>query len=590
MKRFMGFGRYVKGAITAGCLVMFLLPAATSSADVVTDWNDIAVDAVAQSGESPMWAALRLATVHAAVYEAVNSVGGEHQRYLQRAEGARGASLEAAAASAAHRALTSLFPAQAEEFDAALDVALVEIADGPEKERGLIAGQSAADVILAWRSTDGSSNTVPYEWSDAPGVWRPTPPGYMMPMLPALSRVTPFALVDASSFRPGPPPSLESAEYVQEFERVKMLGAKMSMSRTQEQAAIANFWMGNPVARWNDIAQQGVEQLGGTLLSNALLFAQLNIAMSDAQIAAWDAKFFYSRWRPIDAIREADLDGNPGTDHASGWEPLLVTPAHPEYVSAHSTVSGAAAEVLASFFGRDDVAFMVAPEMNSMSMPGSMKEMMPPAMNSMPRAFASFSEVLSEIGISRIYGGIHFDSANTTGQDVGRTIGAYVRNELFLANNAPEVPTLLLPLNKRIGAAYSATLFEWMACADPDPGDTVSYVVEVTSDPSLAQWEELEDSSGDTAKKFPFELVALIGSIALVRPGWRKKLMMLMLTVALLSPLASCGGSGMGDADSETMSLTAALEADTTYWWRVTAVDSNGKESVSEIMQFSTRL
>ena len=140
------------------------------------------------------------------------------------------------------------------------------------------------------------------------------------------------------------------------------------------------------------------------------MFALLNIALADAAIVSWDCKYGYNFWRPITAIQLADTDGNPATSADPAWMPLLPTPPFPEYTSGHSTFSGAAAVALAAFFRTDHVAFSVGSD----DLPGVV------------RFYDSFSEAALESGMSRIYGGIHFTSANLYGLFTGGQTGAYV--------------------------------------------------------------------------------------------------------------------------------------------------------------------
>jgi membrane-associated phospholipid phosphatase len=143
------------------------------------------------------------------------------------------------------------------------------------------------------------------------------------------------------------------------------------------------------------------------LLKTARLFAQLDIAEADAAIVCWDAKFAYNFWRPVTSIRNAGSDGNDQTTADPTWEPLLVTPPFPSYTSGHSTFSGAAGTVLAAYFGADR-------SFSTLSDDGTIT-----------RSFASFAQAADEAGMSRIYGGIHYQSDNVSGLACGRAIAAY---------------------------------------------------------------------------------------------------------------------------------------------------------------------
>jgi hypothetical protein len=316
------------------------------------------------------------------------------------------ASREAAVAAAAHRSLVTLFPTQTAVLDAKLTASLAAIPDGKSEDDGVALGTSVAEQILALRQNDGSGAVLPpYLGGTAPGQWRPTPSAAGRE--PHWPGVTPFALSSADQFRPAAPPALDSAEYIAAFNEVKELGSATSATRTTDQTAMALFWNNSagtatPPGHMNLLAQIVAQQEGNTLEENARLFAALNIAMADGLIGAWDAKYEYSFWRPFTAIRET-----PGN---AAWTPLISTPAHPSYTSAHSAVSGAAATVLADFFGTDNIAFTL-PCQN-------------PAFPA--RSFTSFSQAAEESAVSRLYGGIHWSFDNNAGLDVGNAIGQYV--------------------------------------------------------------------------------------------------------------------------------------------------------------------
>ena len=157
-------------------------------------------------------------------------------------------------------------------------------------------------------------------------------------------------------------------------------------------------------------ARRPTAAFGNTLEQNARLFALLNIAMADAAICAWDAKYAYDFWRPVTAIHNADDDGNAATIRDTAWQSFITTPPFPDYVSGHSTFSGAAATVLARFYGSDDVAFVTGTDV----LPGVV------------RPFTSFSAAAREAAESRLYGGIHFRSASDDGLTGGREIGDWV--------------------------------------------------------------------------------------------------------------------------------------------------------------------
>jgi membrane-associated phospholipid phosphatase len=391
---------------------------ATALADVVTEWNLAALDAIRVQNTPPPAASRHLAILHTAIYDAVNGIRRTHTPGKITGNVPASASVESAAVAAARTVLLNFYPTLQPSFDELESRLLAGISNGPQKMHGVRWGESVAAGILEWRSADGASQIVDYTPGTQPGQWRPTLSfgGIVRPALaPHWGEVAPFALASGSQFRLPAPPALGSAQYAVEVNTVKAVGAAGSMLRTAEQTEIARFWgygpgTATPPGHWNEIAQAVVRDRGTTLEENARLFALLNIALADAAIVCWEAKYVYNFWRPITAIQEADTDGNPLTEADQGWMPLLPTPPFPEYASGHSTFSGAAATVLAYFFGSDRIAFAVGSD----DLPGVL------------RSYASFSEAALESGLSRIYGGIHFPSANLHGLSSGAAIGTHV--------------------------------------------------------------------------------------------------------------------------------------------------------------------
>jgi membrane-associated phospholipid phosphatase len=201
---------------------------------------------------------------------------------------------------------------------------------------------------------------------------------------------------------------LNSAQYAANFNETKTLGSATSSSRTAEQTLIANYWAGNASVSWNRVASSLAIARHTTLSENARLFALMNLALGDATVAGWDSKLHFMSWRPVTAIHLAD-SLNPDTVADPNWKPLLVTPRHPEYVSAHLIFSSASAGVLAAYFG-DDTTF----SLESVGLPGVF------------RTYSSFSSALDEVTLARIYAGIHFRSACVDGRTMGTAIAQYV--------------------------------------------------------------------------------------------------------------------------------------------------------------------
>ena len=388
-----------------------------SAADPVLAWVRMTLEAIRGDAVSPPVATRDLAIVSAAVFDAVAAIQGTPGYHYQEIAPAD-ASPAAAVAAAAHRALVHLYPERAATFDAGLADSLAAVPDGPGKDHGVALGRTVADAILALRAGDGWADHVDDSPGGGPGTWRPTPPRHDSPLMPQWATVRPFLLASPRQFRPPGPPRLSSRAWTDAYNEVKAIGRADSASRTAEQTQIARIWADGvgtytPPGHWNLIAAQVAQDEGNSLTANARLFAALNLAMADAAIACWDAKYAYRFWRPVTAIRAADTDGNPDTGADPSWAPLLTTPNFPEYVSGHSTFSGAAEMVLSSFFG-PDVAFSTS----SPGLPG------------VTRSYTSFRAAAEEAALSRLYGGIHFRFSNRDGSATGRAVARYVLDAL----------------------------------------------------------------------------------------------------------------------------------------------------------------
>ena len=403
-------------------LLCRLLVTSSAYADVVIDWNSAALDAIRFGRTSPPSASRALAMLHAAIYDAVNGITRTHETYRVASAVPRSASEEAAAAAAAHTLLVTLFPSSTEAFDALYLAHLAAIPDGPHKNAGVSWGERVGADILQWRSSDNSDVRIAPPVGGTPGSWQPTEPSFAAYLLPEWAFVAPFAIPNGSYFRPEDPPALNSTEYADAYNQVKAFGAMVGSSRTPDQDMIALFWADGagtetPPGHWNTIAQDVALGYGNTLEQNARLFALLNIAMADAAISAWDAKYTFNTWRPVTAIRSGYNDGNATTVGDPTWSSFIVNPPFPEYVSGHSAFSGAAATVLAMFYGSDEIAFTTRSDF----LPGITRE------------FPSFSAAAAEAAISRLYGGIHFGFSIEDGLTAGVAIGEWTLTHYLTA-------------------------------------------------------------------------------------------------------------------------------------------------------------
>jgi membrane-associated phospholipid phosphatase len=299
------------------------------------------------------------------------------------------------------------------------------VPNGEAKTNGIALGKLAARAMLSKRANDLQDATTNYVPQAGVGRWNRTAPDFLPPLLPAWPNLKPFAMSHGSQFQPAPPPSLNSAEYAQAVDQVMSLGSINSNGRTLEQSEIALFWAdgggtATPPGHWNRIASDILLTRPSPLLEKARTMALLNLALADAGIASWSAKYFYDFWRPIDAIHKADQDDNPSTVADRTWTPFLKTPPFPSYTSGHSTFSGAAAAVLTALIGNHV-------EFSSTTDPQDAPSQRPiPVDKLTTRHFTSFHQAAAEAGMSRVYGGIHFAFDDMAGREAGERVGQLV--------------------------------------------------------------------------------------------------------------------------------------------------------------------
>jgi hypothetical protein len=433
--------------------------------DAVLHWNAVAIDAdardhsglfQAQDQGGPTRASRAQAIVHAAIFDAVNSVDRTRTPYLTLVAGAQDASLDAAVAVAAHRTLIALYPNQRSTFDTDLQNHLSLIPSGPAKTEGMQVGQIVAQNILTARSNDGANSPMPYTPSNLPGRHRPDP---LLPnqgfLTPGWGRVRPFAVQSGTQFRAPAPPALTSPAYAAAFNDAKRLGGdgvNTPTQRTQEQTFIGLYWaydgsrlLGTPPRLYNQIARTIARQRRNTVVQNARLFGLINLAMGDAGITCWESKYFHDFWRPILGIREADPgtgptglgDGNPATIADRFWRYLGApasnsrlpnfTPPFPAYPSGHATFGAALFRTLSRFYGTDSVPFtFVSDELNGITTDnrGNVRPRV-------PRSFSTFTQATAENGRSRIYLGIHWQFDADSGIAQGNAIADYTFNNVL---------------------------------------------------------------------------------------------------------------------------------------------------------------
>ena len=372
-------------------------------ADAVTDWNAAACQILLNAELDPGSSHRALAIVHSAIYQAANAIT---QRYpATQAAAPAGASVTAAIAASSRAVLLALAPSQQAAIETAYQTALAGDAAGAAQADGIAVGVQAAAGMLALRNGDGAAVVVNYRPVTAAGVYVPT----VIPRGANWGQRRPWLMTGAAAFRPGPPPALDSASWARDYNEVLVYGAKVGSRRSAEQTAAARFWAATMPAIFYELVRAVAEAPGRDLMQNARLYAAVAQATDDTAIAVFDAKYHYHFWRPITAIRNGDIDGNPATERDPGWTPLLDAPNHPEYPCAHCALASVMATVLQAELGRGAV-----PVLSTTSPTGQ------PDRRSWPTP-AAFSQ---EVALARIHSGVHFRSSAEAGTAMGQRIGA----------------------------------------------------------------------------------------------------------------------------------------------------------------------
>ncbi len=408
--------RSAVAALFAALPLMFAAP--SFAQDAIDEWNTIAVnEAVAVAGKPPAAAVIDISIVQIAVYDAVNAIDGGHfQPYASQPVTNGSASIDAAAAQAAHDVLVWLYPAQHAALDVALATTLSPIADGSAKADGIAAGADAASAVIALRTNDGRNAPITYTWGTGPGDWQPTWPAFALPQTPWVAVMKPFTMKSPSQFRPDGPPALSSDEWAEAFNEVKARGALNSSVRTPEETEVANFYNEHGATQFNRYFRRIAAEQGLSQMAKARLFVMGNVAGSDALIGCFDGKYTYGFWRPVTAIPAGGTDGNPDTDADPDWKPLLPTANHPEYPSAHSCFSKGITTALALFFGTDEVTTTI-----DSTYPGA-----GPA-----RTYEQFSDLYADVFRARILGGVHYRFSMEDGRALGRNVARQMARNYF---------------------------------------------------------------------------------------------------------------------------------------------------------------
>ena len=390
---------------------------APPGARAVADWSLIAQNAIVAVGKKfPGEAAVHMGIVHATIYDVVVAIEGGYRPFAITPTVPPNTSVDAAVATAAHRVLAGRFTDQQSGPEGLDDVYLAYlngIPDGEAKTNGIQVVEEVGIGMLLLRANDGLDSIVPYvQRPPGPGVYEPTAPA--TPLGTRMPRVLPLALEHASQFRPNGSPALHSRQYAKDFNEVKDLGRVDSTVRSAEQTAVARFWTDHDLPQWNRNLLRLAGGRGLTAIETARMLAMAHVAGGDAMIGCFDAKYHYLSWRPIHAIQRADTDGNAHTGPDPTWQPLLATPNHPEYPSAHACHTTAIAEALESFFG-----------------PGRLRFSLDSLVTGETRYYTRFREVVAEVNNARVWAGFHFRYAQEDGSKLGRKVARFVVRNYF---------------------------------------------------------------------------------------------------------------------------------------------------------------
>jgi hypothetical protein len=416
---------------------VFLAGPSVARADVIGDWNAIAQAETIPLRPTAHGQSRGIAMVEGAVYDAVNAIDRGHQPYLvdlDEVDAQPWDSQDAAAATAAYLVLSEITPDSRQvALDSAYGTTLAGIPDGLSKQGGIHAGEAAAEAMHDFRVGDGFMAPFIPLIGTGPGDWRPI--GW--PAAPVfdpdgwVANEKPFLIESPSQFRSHGPNSLKSGLYAKEYNEVKELGAIDSQTRTDDQTKAAVFWQWPPIALYNTAMRELADAYDLDTADQARLYGMVNLAAADGAISCWNDKYYWNFWRPRAAIREGNTDGNPKTVGDPNWDSLfspdtvtnptapLATPPFPDHPSGHGCVSGATLGTMADFFGTDKVEITLR---SGRTLDGVAIQ---------PRTFERLSDALDEVIEARIWGGIHFRTADETGAAIGKDVAHYVRHHYF---------------------------------------------------------------------------------------------------------------------------------------------------------------
>lgn len=395
--------------------VALLAGTCLSAQNVVVQWNNIASTTIVTKGkEASVASGAWFAYVHLAMFDAVNAIDHRFQPYLFTTQAPADASQDAAAVAAAYCVLAYYFPGQQPSLYAQYEASLAGIPDTASNiAAGVAVGEAAAHAIINARAGDGLLANVPYTPPVGLGFWQPTPPTFAPPLTPWFGQMKPFTMVGPGQFFPdeGPTP-LDSQEWIDDYTETETLGALNSTVRTPEQTEIGLFWTEHTGQQYARAFRKLATDRALNTSDTARLMAMLWAGYADAGIGCWNAKFYFSFWRPVTAIHAGG--GNPALTADPNWAPLSNTPAHPEYPAAHGCVTGAVSTILANFFGTPNLQFSVDSVITNTT-----------------HTFNSTDDLLSEVEHARIYAGFHYHHSVIQGKVLGTKVAHQLTQRFF---------------------------------------------------------------------------------------------------------------------------------------------------------------
>jgi PAP2 superfamily len=405
--------------------------------EVASVWFDTLYDVVKSEATAPPFASRIYGVTAVALYEAVVP-GTRHNRSLvgqlndlvsvPKPKKDKKHHWATVANAALARTIRGLFPSLTRENLTAIKALEQEFGvefqaevEQKDYERSVAHGQAVADAILAWAATDGYStvNNCPYIPNSVSGAWEPTLRDLIpTPLQPCWGELRPMVLASSAECAPRGHPEFSTTSGAK-FHAAALEVYDTGRTLTEEEKTIAEYWAdvpgatGTPPGHWITIVGQTARNDDLSLAQAAEAYVRVGIAVTDAFIECWHAKYFYNLQRPVTYIQ----------DHIDGiWLPYLVTPPFPTYTSGHSTQSGAAATVLTAMFGSKVFTDTTHTD----------HHLMPPQV---PRSFNSFDEAAEEAAVSRLYGGIHFSFDNNDGLESGRCIGQTIIDHVRFKHN-----------------------------------------------------------------------------------------------------------------------------------------------------------